>query len=238
MTKNVQDPSKRIQIDELLRHPFLQAQRRERAMSDISDIHNRLSQYSKGQSNSLIGHNNNHEHYASSRRSSCSSRGSSREGRSSRSRSVERVPSREYMPPPSAPPSDRANTTRDQSTGYCSALSQNTSTSGSRSLRVSPRSFPASVGGRERASNGSGDNATPTRHGRQRSLPNGATGLANTAEMVAKNVELKSDVALPRINVTRLVPNRQVWKKTICHILSSERVLIESLDSNGFVSEF
>ena len=37
------DPAKRIQIDELVNHPFLNVGRRERAMSDISDIQNRHS---------------------------------------------------------------------------------------------------------------------------------------------------------------------------------------------------
>jgi serine/threonine protein kinase len=114
------NPKKRINIDLLMEHPFLKAHRRERAMSDISDINNRNSLY---KSSSLINNNQYQQSGSnqSSRRSSTSSAGDNDRGR--RARSVERIPSREYMPPPTLPipaisrERDTINTTRDPSTG-------------------------------------------------------------------------------------------------------------------------
>ena len=112
-------------------------------MSDISDLHSRFSQISHsqhGQQQSNSFYNNRpqatnsaaHQRGASrqsSRRSSVSSNVSENSrttGRKSRSHSVERIPSREYMPPPQTPSiqSYSANTTRDPSTGYGSGISQ------------------------------------------------------------------------------------------------------------------
>lgn len=218
------NPVKRINIDDLLDHPFLRAHRRERAMSDISDIQNRHSQYSvKGTSSSMI---NNNQYLQPTRHSSSSrSRSNSREdGRNSRSKSVERVPSREYMPPPTTLPS---NATRDPSTGYGSALSQNTSgsridTSSSRSARISPRSGSSSH--RTTPIRPSGNSQV---HTRQRSLP---SALSNAAPIPPANT------SLPQINIRRLVPTRSMINKNICHIISEQRIIIESLDDIGLVS--
>ncbi|CAG5095063.1 Oidioi.mRNA.OKI2018_I69.XSR.g14014.t1.cds [Oikopleura dioica] len=227
------NPTKRISIENLLDHPFLA--RRERTMSDISDLHSRFSQISHsqhGQQQSNSFYNNRpqasssaHPHRGasrqSSRRSSVSSNASDncgRSGRKSRSHSVERIPSREYMPPPQTPsiPSYSANTTRDPSTGYGSGISQNIDTSGS---RISPRS-------------GKSAPAIPL-HYRQQSLPTRFTTVD-----VAIAPQASNDLSpLPQLCARRLIPTRSQKNKNICHIISGERLVLETLDQDGFIKK-
>lgn len=86
-------------------------------------------------------------------------------------------------------------------------------TSGSR-LRVSPRSTPQSG-----------------RHARQRSLPNGFQSQAGLS-IPQKPPEVTT---LPQICIRRLVPTRTVMNKNICHIVSNQKLVLESLDDAGMV---
>jgi len=227
------NPTRRISIENLLDHPFLA--RRERTMSDISDLHSRFSQISHsqhGQQQSNSFYNNRpqattsaaHQRGASrqsSRRSSVSSNVSENSrttGRKSRSHSVERIPSREYMPPPQTPSiqSYSANTTRDPSTGYGSGISQNIDTSGS---RISPRSGKSAPA------------ITP--HYRQQSLP-----TRFTTRDVAIEPQTTNDLSpLPQLCARRLIPTRSQKNKNICHIISGERLVLETLDQDGFIKK-
>ena len=86
-------------------------------------------------------------------------------------------------------------------------------TSGSR-LRVSPRSTPQSG-----------------RHARQRSLPNGFQSQPGLS-VPQKPPEVTT---LPQICIRRLVPTRTVMNKNICHIVSNQKLVLESLDDAGMV---
>jgi len=44
-----------------------------------------------------------------------------------------------------------------------------------------------------------------------------------------------ANTSLPQINIRRLVPTRDIINKNICHIISDQRVVIESLDEIGLV---
>lgn len=212
-------PAKRISIEGLLEHPFLN--RRDRTMSDISDAQNRYSQLSQHGTHSFTHNNRQGDTYGtslkqSSRRSSCSSNVSEHRGRKSRSNSVERIPSRECMPPPpSTTIPSSANTTRDPSTGYGSGISQNIDTSGSRISPRSGRSAPA---------------APP--HLRQRSLP---TGFTTVDVPLHPHVPNDNRPPLPQLCVRRLIPTRSRKNKNICHILTGERLVLETLDDDGFI---